>query len=530
MRISVCAPAGLFRWRELVQDTAGKEMRRSQAGRNLIDKRRSHHMKFMYPFVLLFWALWALAGLLLTFAGLQRANNVYGDICVVSGFLATLCAQESCAQRSRLRLTPNSEFTCWYTVHIIIFMCIVLSADTGEKLIYLQMCTVIPRLVMNLMYFRSGVACCCTALHSITQIVLFGGLGNFSRYANRDELPSFWFHGNIEFYTAMCLILVTVAWERLEHRQIRIEIENAATQSEARASRRLLNTICDATFELDSNLCITSEAAQLAGMLQLGCHRRLRGIMVESLVLQQDRERLRERITVPVPDHQEMANVFHIRLCDSLSTVVNVEVFHVPVYNPWAVNVPEATCHLVGVREFVDFRDTVDCELSSASGSHKLNEISSKRTRSRRSAARGSAPASLQGDPGAAAASKCSRTGLVHDSNPFQVKFYADSMEVLDATGSGTEACVPGSCLRSVLQPEQELFMDIQMGCHALRDMLLSDPDARFQFRSSVTFNQGAVREAFCSVTLTVEGAAQEGSAGVNALPSIVASLQVEEM
>jgi len=224
----------------------------------------------------------------------------------------------------------------------------------------------IPRFVINMIIFRSCVASCCTVLHSLLQIVAVLE----THVCFRQPVPeSIKLYVSIEISIAVFQVAWSAAWERFVRRQIVSEIEKATTQSEATASRRLLNTICDATLELDGNLPIIGEATHLSGMLHLGSHRCLRGVSIESFVLQQDRERLRERIAAPVPDHQEMANVLRICLCDNLNNVVKAEVYHVPVHGPSA-----AVRHPVGPKELVDSRDTVDCELPVAIG-HLLDRI-----------------------------------------------------------------------------------------------------------------------------------------------------------
>jgi len=380
---------------------------------------------------------------------------------------------------------------------------------------FFQHATIFPRLAINLIYFRSRVTFCCTVFQSLSHVVVLFGLGAFCQHCQLHWVV----FTTTEVFTAVFLTAGNAVWERFVHGQIRADIETAATQSEAMASRRLLNTMCDATFELDDKLCITGEAAQLAGMLHLGIHRCLRGTQVESFVLQVDRELFRSRITAPVPENQEMANVFRISLFDSLNNAIKVEVYHVPVHIPFA-----ATRHLVGVKELVDFGDTVDYELSTAPSSQWSSHVSSRHSkRSRRSRSRrGSTQTPLPGTSNAGSGTD-PRSGC---SQLFVVKFYADSMDVLDATGPGAEACVQGSCFRSMLQPGQDFFMDLQMGCGALRYMLLSDPHAQFHFRSCVEFQQGAIPEALCVVTLAVEDPGRIGVGCTDLLP-IVATLQV---
>ncbi|CAK0800862.1 unnamed protein product [Prorocentrum cordatum] len=452
---------------------------------------------------------------------------MYMDVSTWVGFVSTSAARARLAEGSRLRLARRCEATCWYAVHVAVLALMVLAADGWGRFHLVQVVTIIPRLAINMIYFRKWVTSCCTLLHSFLQVVVLLGADVHFR---QPESESIRLYVSIEIIIAVFLVAGIAAWESFVRTQILAEIERATTQSEATASRRLLNTICDATFELDGDLLLTGEAAQLAGMLHLGPSRCSRGAALESFVLPDsgDRECLRERITAPVPDNQdrmEMANVFHVCLCDSLSNSVKVEVYHVPVHCPSA-----AEHHLVGLKELVDFRDTIDRELPAVLTGPQLGQVSSRRSKRsrRRGSRRGSTLASLSGlgTPPDAAASAGLFADLRQDYTPLAVKFDADSMTVLDATGDGAEACVQGSCFRSMLLPGQDFFMDIQMGCHALREMLVSDPYAQFHFRTCVEFSQGVVQSALCEVVLMVVGAARTDSECTQTLP-IVATLQV---
>jgi len=390
---------------------------------------------------------------------------------------------------------------------------------------FFQHATIFPRLAINLIYFRSRVTFCCTVFQSLSHVVVLFGLGAFCQHCQLHWVV----FTTTEVFTAVFLTAGNAVWERFVHGQIRADIETAATQSEAMASRRLLNTMCDATFELDDKLCITGEAAQLAGMLHLGIHRCLRGTQVESFVLQVDRELFRSRITAPVPENQEMANVFRVRFCDSLSNVIDVEVFHVPLPRPLAGAPPR---HLVGLRERVDWGDTFDSEssISTTSSRHSQSSGRASRRSSRQSPrARATLPAELLGPGGpcrpGASASTADPAGA-RGFEPLVVKFDADSLGILAASGPGAEACVPGACLADLLRPGQDFFMDLEVGREALRDMLIQDAAASFQYHSSVVFcATGPTRKSLCKVTLAAAERAS-GTPGPSEAPPLAATLR----
>lgn len=490
--------------------------------RKIMAERRFQGITFALPFVMLMWVCCILTGLVTTLMGSQRANTFYHDVLHILAFVSTVVATSFLARCKQTRLWSETVMTCWYVIQWGIFLGDVLITDPDrDSVTFHQGANIVPRLAINLLYLRGGVASCFTIIHWVCQIVVYwlGDIETIEVAVIRSE----------EMYITSGIVVVTLLWDRLVYRQIRTEIHNSSTLSEGKASRRLLNTICDATFELDDNLSIEGEAMQLACMLQHGVDRCLRGTMIEQLLMREDRERFKERITAPVPIDQEMANVFRVRFCDSLSNVIDVEVFHVPLPRPLAGAPPR---HLVGLRERVDWGDTFDSEssISTTSSRHSQSSGRASRRSSRQSPrARATLPAELLGPGGpcrpGASASTADPAGA-RGFEPLVVKFDADSLGILAASGPGAEACVPGACLADLLRPGQDFFMDLEVGREALRDMLIQDAAASFQYHSSVVFcATGPTRKSLCKVTLAAAERAS-GTPGPSEAPPLAATLR----
>lgn len=520
--ISAGGREGLWRLWELISaksvfSNTVNEQALIQTSRKMVAERRFQGITYALPFATFLWVCCILIGLVSTIVGAPRANTFYHDMFFCFAFASNVIATSCLARGQPTRRSSEIIMTCWYVIHWGVLMGGVLVADPSRvNVTFHRGAYIVPRLAINLLYLRGGVASCFTIIHCVCQIVVY-----WQRDIDTMDVDVF---RSEEMYMTGGMVVLTLLWDRLVYRQIHAEIENASTLSEGKASRRLLNTICDATFELDDNLSIAGEAMQLACMLQHGVDRRLQGTMIEQLVLREDRERFKERITAPVPTDQEMANVFRVRFCDSLSNVIDVEVFHVPLLRPLA-----GARHLVGLRESVDWGDTFDSESSVSTTSSRRSQ-SSRRTsrRSSRQSPRGLL-AIQRPEPSASTTASMADPAGGGGFEPLVVKFDADTLGIREASGFGAEVCIKGSCFADLLKPGQDFFMDLEVGREALRDMLLTDPAARFQYHSSVVFSaKGPTRKSLCKVTLLVEGAAERapGPPGCSEAPPVAATLQ----
>jgi len=439
--VSAGGREGLWRCRELLSaksflSHSVNEQVIVQMSRKMVAERRFQGITFALPFAMLLWVSCILIGLVSIIVGSRRANTFYHDMFYCFAFFSSVVATSCLARGRQTRLSSEIVMTCWYVVHWGVFMGGTLVADPSRVSVTFHRCAyIVPRLAINLIYLRGGVASCFTLVHCVCQMIVYSERGI--------ETMELDFFRSEEMYITAGMVVITLLWDRLVYRQIHAEIENTSALSEGKASRRLLNTICDATFELDDNLSILGDATQLACMLQHGADRRLRGTMIEQLVLREDWERFRERITAPVPTDQEMANVFRVRFCDSLSNVIDVEAFHVPLNRPVA-----GARHLVGLKESVDWADTFDPESSRSTASSQRSR-GSKRTvlRSSRHSSRGP-PTVQRPEPSTGTrASSGSTAASTGSFEPLVVKFDADTLGILAASGPGAEVCIHGSCL-----------------------------------------------------------------------------------
>lgn len=152
----------------------------------------------------------------------------------------------------------------------------------------------------------------------------------------------------LEFVGDVGIVLAVLVWRRISRERALREIRASASQGENRAARKLLNTVCDATIELDGELRMVDGAPRLACLLQQGADRSLHGASPLQFVVDEDKESFREKMAAPV-DGDSMANVFNVRMRDGISNVLTVEMFHVPI-----ANVLTGAAHLIGIKEFSD--------------------------------------------------------------------------------------------------------------------------------------------------------------------------------
>jgi len=344
----------------------------------------------------------------------------------------------------------------------------------------------------------------------------------------------------------------------------RNELEVTATRGETTAARRLLNTICDAIFELDAGLRIADDALQLASALQHGYDRSLRGMQAENLLVAEDRALFRERATAPVLASQSMANVMHVRMRDSLNNILKVELFHVPVAGSLT-----GASHLIGVREHADYGEYPCQQLPSqlAKGLRSRGEaallaapsrglapaatrlgtpavialesigssseaLATRRTGNSSSCSSSCSPdtrrtgnSSQLGDPARIPGSETQQLVL----QPLLVRFDALSFTVAESSGTYSELFRPGTSFTSFVPAQQEFFAKLGAGAASLGRTLPSVPSATFRFQSTLVFDHGgAVLEGSCEVLLA-RGEADEVCPSLDASYKhpVEASLQV---
>eukprot|EP00927_Polykrikos_kofoidii_P082521 TRINITY_DN8228_c1_g1_i2.p1 TRINITY_DN8228_c1_g1~~TRINITY_DN8228_c1_g1_i2.p1 ORF type:complete len:543 (+),score=56.25 TRINITY_DN8228_c1_g1_i2:44-1630(+) len=128
------------------------------------------------------------------------------------------------------------------------------------------------------------------------------------------------------------------------------EIEIAETKSGSSAAIALLNTVCDASAQLDEHLVISENAPRLGAMLLHSSSRSLKGVPFPNLLSSQsDREtfanRTRARADVQQQEN-ELADLFHVHIRDNTNNDVEVEVYLVSF-----AGYCDQAKFLVGIRE-----------------------------------------------------------------------------------------------------------------------------------------------------------------------------------
>lgn len=133
----------------------------------------------------------------------------------------------------------------------------------------------------------------------------------------------------------------------------------------------LLGIMCDAVVELDAELLIVDHVPALAHMLLYGSGKCLRGRRFDQFMPDpEDRQQLERFVHVQDKAAEAVASMFQARIRDSLGNRIAMEFFHVPFRNS-----DNLLCHLIGLREYADFkREHTNTELSSTGGLHVIDE------------------------------------------------------------------------------------------------------------------------------------------------------------
>ncbi|CAE8611920.1 unnamed protein product, partial [Polarella glacialis] len=127
------------------------------------------------------------------------------------------------------------------------------------------------------------------------------------------------------------------------------EVVASTAEHEHQAAKVILETICDAIVELDSDLMIAEESSRLGVMLFHGTGHSLKGTELKQL-LQSDEDK--QQFLSHMSGHHgstSLAKVFHVRMRDGMGTALPVECFHMRFIGSCG-----ESRHLIGIREFGD--------------------------------------------------------------------------------------------------------------------------------------------------------------------------------
>ncbi|CAK0907154.1 unnamed protein product [Prorocentrum cordatum] len=292
-----------------------------------------------------FFSMWCCVNLTMmvvnTVLRTPRWMTVWQDVLWV--VLTFACISSQLALR---RWQHHSTVNVVYVVSSICNTAFVSVGPSGQvAFLAIAACSMFIRGAWGLTGIRPAVVVCLTALHFLCVCTGFartealctedGGSQNFRTFVIT------------ECFADSAIVFGSVVWRHFSMLRIIHEIQASISQSESQASRSLLNIICDATVELDGRLQIMDETPRLASLLQHGCDRSLRGSSMLQFILEEDQQQFTQSIRSS--SDECMANVFHTRVRDSISNVIRMEVFHVPV-----TSYLKADSHLIGVREYAD--------------------------------------------------------------------------------------------------------------------------------------------------------------------------------
>ncbi|CAK0903074.1 unnamed protein product [Prorocentrum cordatum] len=282
-------------------------------------------------------------------ANVPRWMTFWQDVvCILIGFSGVCC---QLALRHRQEQATVSAVYLVFMVGQTVFV----SAGPAEQVPYIAIAglCMLSRALFSVACMRVPVVLGLTSIHFLCATAGFARTeaccpdGN--SFCQRQNMQLFIV---AELVGDVAIIVCSVAWCHNCRLRILNEIQASIAQSDSSASRSLLNIVCDATVELDERLRIVDETPRFASLLQHGTDRSLRGSSMVHLVVEEDRKLFTDRISSASDDCT--ANVFHTRIRDGISNVLNMEVFHVR-----ASGYLKPDSHLVGVREYADATEHV---------------------------------------------------------------------------------------------------------------------------------------------------------------------------
>mmetsp|Transcript_52245 Transcript_52245/g.117663 ORF Transcript_52245/g.117663 Transcript_52245/m.117663 type:complete len:562 (+) Transcript_52245:55-1740(+) len=188
-----------------------------------------------------------------------------------------------------------------------------------------------------------------TAVWSILYGVTFF-LSTFSPENFCNSTPMIWRLIAGEFAYVLFIIALSGVLENMVKMAMLRDLETHTLHNKHSAENVLLRMIYDVVIELDVDLRLVGPTPQLSGFLLHGTNRSIAGAnFVDFIPFEEDRDTFQERITNAKSGLQNVAQVWHMHLCDGDSTAINVEAFSVSFEGFGG-----RTRHLVGIREFAD--------------------------------------------------------------------------------------------------------------------------------------------------------------------------------
>ncbi|CAE8614933.1 unnamed protein product [Polarella glacialis] len=143
------------------------------------------------------------------------------------------------------------------------------------------------------------------------------------------------------------------------------EVLASTAEHEHQAANVILETICDAIVELDSDLMIAEEAPRLGAMLLHGTGHSLKGTELKQLLQSDEDKQQFLSHTSGLHGSTSLAKVFHVRMRDGMGTALPVECFHMRFIGSCG-----KSRHLIGIREFGDGPERPPVTTDNSQASH----------------------------------------------------------------------------------------------------------------------------------------------------------------
>mmetsp|Transcript_61063 Transcript_61063/g.176911 ORF Transcript_61063/g.176911 Transcript_61063/m.176911 type:complete len:619 (-) Transcript_61063:139-1995(-) len=231
----------------------------------------------------------------------------------------------------------------WIIMGVLCFEASPLSTITSEDLMLLRPLLLILTLCCSAIFFRVRVNLFSNILFSACLIAGHGAKVPLDSGLSTLDLAQLEF--NVLFWKLALLYLC----ESLMKASITREVEAKLGRCQLSAVLALLNMMCDAVVDLDSNLTFKDHPAKFAGMLMNTSPRSLQGeSLAQCIFASEDRKRFQELVAAARDreDGRPAPSMLTVHLRDSIGNAVKVDLFHVPY---WHVN--GALEHLIGFRE-----------------------------------------------------------------------------------------------------------------------------------------------------------------------------------
>eukprot|EP00927_Polykrikos_kofoidii_P008810 TRINITY_DN13682_c0_g1_i2.p1 TRINITY_DN13682_c0_g1~~TRINITY_DN13682_c0_g1_i2.p1 ORF type:complete len:622 (-),score=86.22 TRINITY_DN13682_c0_g1_i2:314-1909(-) len=248
-------------------------------------------------------------------------------------------------QRCRWKTRTSWSF---FMINSLMFLCLVMTicAKPIKSVYSLSSAGLIgPRLLVSATLLKRRPIILWNMMHLIVSSVVYMRINDIEEcdYWKLSKLP------HIEMIGALLVTGVSEGARRTLVRSIHGEIVSRETKHGRNAAVALLNTVCDASVELNEKLLITADAPRLRAMLLHGSVRSLIGVEFAKFIpAAADRETFvkhaRSRDSL-LNQEKELADYFHIRIRDSAHNDLEVEIFMVSFQSF------DRTKLLVGIRE-----------------------------------------------------------------------------------------------------------------------------------------------------------------------------------